>query len=85
MAIQFQLSKPTQLKGSAKLSQDGKTLSQEVAVYTTIVGNTYSPKFDQADLVTFTVDASLSITDANASIQAQAVQYVANTYPDIQT
>ena len=82
MAVQFQL-KSIQLRGVPSVSADGKTLTQSAAVFTTIVGNPYSPKFDQVDVVSFSIDATLTVVAAQTNLQAQAAAYVAKTYPNV--
>jgi hypothetical protein len=71
------------LRGTASVSKDGLTLTQQAAVTSGVVGNTYAPKFNQVDLVDFNVPATMTITEAQASINTQAAAWVSATYPTI--
>jgi hypothetical protein len=83
MALQFAV-KTVALRGPVVINNDSpQTISQQCAITTTVVGNTYSPKFDFTELVTFNIPMSLTVSEANTNVQEQAAAYVASKYPNI--
>ena len=80
--IEFEMKGTPSLRGTASVSKDGLTLTQQAAVTSGVVGNTYAPN-NQVDLVDFNVPATMTITEAQASINTQAAAWVSATYPTI--
>lgn len=82
MALQFELKKVI-AEGTAVINEETTELDQRTTVISGVVGNTYEDKFIQTDSVMFSTPLNITPPEIWASIQAQAVAWVATNYPEL--